>query len=267
MKQIKELFKTSAVILWSSSILMSSFAAPVVQAYSFEYACRYPVYCDAMETFIEGVEPYTFEAISGWTNVDSFIAMNGYAYEVKSDAVVTYTTYPDGKIYMENYKGDYMFSAIFNEGLCSLPWFNIAVLGTGSCQSTLEIVDDGMILTEADLTNKDFKALNRDEELNAHFSTNKTSVKFMAVDDKTLGVYTDEDDDGIYETLIADSNGRHYDKDENPELRMNRMSAQSVESVESTGMNDMVFIIITAALAAILSVIFLAIRKRHQSKV
>ena len=51
------------------------------------------------------------------------------------------------------------------------------------------------------------------------FSTDYPSVKFMAVDDDTLGVYVDTDSDGTYETIIADSDGTQYgDSNENPEL-------------------------------------------------
>ena len=124
------------------------------------------------------------------------------------------TGYNDGKVTISGNKGDYLLGLTVNDPINKFPWFNVDVKNRSNAKTgALELKSDGMVfysdkISNVEVTVDELESLT-DGIATATFSTDYPSVKFMAVDDDTLGVYVDTDSDGTYETIIADSDGTY----------------------------------------------------------
>lgn len=150
-------------------------------------------------------EPYTIKPTSGLGEINSSLVLSNYLFVAKSTSGKVVNIDPAGKIYLQGNDSDYYLGVTFNNG-CNLPWYTIRANGNNATNSSLEVVSDGMILTSDNLNSTSVVANNKNDKVNISFSTDNDSVKLMAINETTLGVYVDADNDGIYETLIADSN-------------------------------------------------------------
>ncbi len=168
-------------------------------------------------------QPY-YKIDPSWGKIDSSLKIGDYYYIVKSDSADSATGYRSGELNLINKSGEYRLGITANNPIKNLPWCTIRISGNGKTASTLKVVSDGMVMISDNINGIQAEASNIDmliynTPLTATFSTDYPSVKFMAVDDDTLGVYVDTDSDGTYETIIADSDGTQYgDSNENPEL-------------------------------------------------
>jgi len=151
-------------------------------------------------------EPITLKPLSGSGIINSSVNLTNYLFVVKADSGNKAIADPTGKISLQSNNDHYTLGVTFNEG-CSLPWYTVRTSGQNANSSSLQVVSDGIILTSDNLKDVETTANNRNNEVSLNFSTDKDSVKFMAVDNDTLGAYIDNDGDGVYETLISDSNG------------------------------------------------------------
>ncbi len=148
--------------------------------------------------------------------IDSTGTFINYMVGAKTSSGKSATFDPKGKVSLEGNNSDYQLEATYNDNLSNLPWFTLIVNGNSANNSSLEVVSDGMILTSDNLKDVKTTANNRNNEVSLNFSTDKDSVKFMAVDNGTLGAYIDNDGDGVYETLISDSNGGSDEPSDDP---------------------------------------------------
>ena len=142
--------------------------------------------------------------------------------------------------------------------------------------SSLGMAEEGMIYESDNMDAVAVKAyylvdVIEEKTVNLDFSTKAKSVNFREVDDETLGVYIDADNDGIYETLIADSSRNESsplpDKavlDGSGESTV--QSDQSAEPVESSDvMNGTVPVVIAGALAILLAGVII-FRRRNKTR-
>lgn len=148
--------------------------------------------------------------------IDSTGTFINYMVGAKTSSGKSATFDPKGKVSLEGNNSDYQLEATYNDNLSNLPWFTLIVNGNSANNSSLEVVSDGMILTSDNLKDVKTTANNRSSEVSLNYSTDKDSVKFMAVDNDTLGAYIDNDGDGVYETLISDSNGDNDEPSDEP---------------------------------------------------
>ncbi len=89
-------------------------------------------------------------------------------------------------------------------------WFTINVDGTGANTASLQQVEDGYILTSDNLNDIDLKANNKTMAATASFSTNYDSVFIYEINENTIGVKVDTDDNGTYETELEVENGSTF---------------------------------------------------------
>ncbi len=143
--------------------------------------------------------------------IDSTGVMGSYFLGVVSGSAKSAVFSKHGKVSIEGNKGKYELDLSFNEGYGDLPWFAVEVYGDKATRSSLEIAEHGMILKSDNMDYVEVFALNREEEVGLRFGTDKESVNIRAVDNETLGIYIDRDNNGTYETLIVDSKGNEYD--------------------------------------------------------
>ena len=166
----------------------------------------------------EGENEYTYEPISGCADADYNMFIGSYSFKVVSDGMKKATGYRNGRIEFNNCKGNYKFGIGFDSNVdCDLSWFGIYAIGSGENVLEMKIISDGALLSSKDLQDIIVEGINYDGNVTATFSTDYPSVKFMAVDEDTLGVYVDTDSDGTYETIIADSDGTEYGDSTKPE--------------------------------------------------
>lgn len=117
------------------------------------------------------------------------------------------------EVVLDMNNSEYEVSLTFNEGYCSLPWACVEVEGKNSNSVSLKQVDEGMLLKSDNLINTTVDVYRSEDfayncgSIVLTLSTSKDSVLLKAIDENTLGAYVDDDNDGIYETLISDSSG------------------------------------------------------------
>ena len=82
-------------------------------------------------------------------------------------------------------------------------WFTIQVQGYNSDKASLQMVSGGYVLTADNLENVTLKANNREAHAQAAFSANYNSVFIYEIDENTIGLKVDADNNGTYETEIT----------------------------------------------------------------
>ena len=93
-------------------------------------------------------------------------------------------------------------------------WFTIQVQGYNANSASLRMVNDGYVLTADNLENVSLRANNRKTYAQAAFTTEYNSVFIYEIDENTIGIKVDTDNNGTYETElptdtfeIGDTNG------------------------------------------------------------
>lgn len=137
--------------------------------------------------------------------IHSSMTYTDYRMMVDTPSGKSATFDPSGEVSLVGNNSDYEIKLSFNDNVGNLPWFSVTAYGVNANNTSLKQAEEGMILTSDNLTDSAVVAYNRNEEVGLQFSTDKSSVHIKAVDDSTLGVYVDSDDDGTYDLLIADS--------------------------------------------------------------
>lgn len=145
--------------------------------------------------------------------LDSSINYTNYMFSIYAEASNSAKYDPSGFVEVDLNNSDFELEATFNDGYGNLPWFTMKANGEEADWAKLTIADEGFILESDNLKNTTANGSNADGEVNVSFSTDEKAVQLKAIDDDTLGVYIDADDNGTYETLIADSDGTDYTKD------------------------------------------------------
>lgn len=180
---------------------------------------------------------------------DSTIYVGDYMYNVTSDSYQKITADKFGRISIQGNVGNCTLGH-FTELLHDvLPWYSIDVYNySNASEAALYYVDDGLIyesdnMEYVEVVGDELISFNSKGMVGINYSTSYPSVKFMAVDDDTLGVYVDTDGNGEYETLIADSDGTEYsgqqpdsgDKTDNTGRTDNTSKTDTPSSTDDTG--------------------------------
>jgi len=98
--------------------------------------------------------------------------------------------------------GEYVVSTVFNENLCTTPWYKVELSGNTDGEIRMRQAQSGFML-EGDLNDVMFTAINDDNAVDMSVSTDADSVLVEETDDG-LAAYVDTDGDGEYETKIGD---------------------------------------------------------------
>ena len=229
-------------------------------------------------TFLdEDKDSYTITPKEENGGLDFSAAMGEYYIELKTNFVKKAILYKTGKISIEGNSEDFNLGLTFNDGYGNLKWTTVLVDNYSNASTgSLEMAEEGMIYESDNMDAVAVKAyylvdVIEEKTVNLDFSTKAKSVNFREVDDETLGVYIDADNDGIYETLIADSSRNESsplpDKavlDGSGESTV--QSDQSAEPVESSDvMNGTVPVVIAGALAILLAGVII-FRRRNKTR-
>ncbi len=170
----------------------------------------------------EDEEVFTVTPQDESTEINAYMVLDGYFLDVVTKYAESAVYDKSGSVSLFGNKGEYDLELSFNkgEGKGDLYWHSVHVNGSDANEATLKMAQHGMIFycdNMHDITIFAKDAGRYAEKLYATFSTDYDSVNIRNLDRDTFGVYIDSDNDGEYETLIADSNGTDYGTYEKPE--------------------------------------------------
>lgn len=169
-------------------------------------------------------------------SLDATITFESNMFGINATGVEAATYDPAGTISVELNDSNYVIDATSNNGYGDMPWFTITASGNNANEASLRVTENGAILNSDNLKDVKVTANNIDEAVNLEFSTEATSVLLDNIDDDTLGVFVDNDNNGTYETIIADSDNTDYSapNDDNSSSKDNSSSSNSSETDSRT---------------------------------
>jgi hypothetical protein len=118
--------------------------------------------------------------------------------------------FPNGEVTISTKDSDFDISVVFNESEQIFDWYSMDITGDDANDVTLSPYDDGFVLSGDNLVDVTITTNNDDISTVTNFTTTEDSVYIYEVDEDTIGVSVDTDNDGTYETDIA-----QYDIDDN----------------------------------------------------
>lgn len=139
----------------------------------------------------------------------------------------TYSEFsPEGMYIIEGDNINYDISIITEDDYCVTDWYTMSVTGNNTDAISYYLYDKGYILRADSLINITIKAENDEVSPSLTFSTDATEVFIYEIDINTIGVSIDSDDNGSFETLIAQSS--------NPAQQCDLGDVNGDESVDSS---------------------------------
>ena len=160
------------------------------------------------------------ETIDGYTlhDVDSSYILNqsvdaadlkldclNYIYKVRGSAVKTAVFDKDHKVRIDGDDTDYFLSMTVNDEQPT-DWFTLSVEGGGADSVTLEMADQGYVLSSDNLSDVTVKAYNAENNAELTFSTDYQKVLLYEINETTIGLRADLDGNGSFDRDLE-----HYD--------------------------------------------------------
>jgi|GEM_PF-6914087 len=123
---------------------------------------------------------------------------------------------------------DFSLSMTFDENYPT-SWFTLSIEGTGASNASLKMEKDGYVLTSDNLSDITVSSCNKDVSANASFSTNYPSVFIYEINETTIGVKADTDNNGTYETVIKTESETVLLGDVNLDNKLNIKDATAIQ--------------------------------------
>ena len=144
----------------------------------------------------------SYQTPSAFSAKMDYMDVSYYADLSNSDHV---TFSPSGYVEADGDDTSYNLSLLLNDSECVTDWYKMTVEGNNADKVRLQKTYRGYIMTTDNLTNVAVTANNMDVTAKTVFSTDAKSVYIYEIDENTIGVLADMDDNGTYETdLIGD---------------------------------------------------------------
>lgn len=109
-----------------------------------------------------------------------------------------------GYISVSGESASYTIEMIFNEGSHVTDWYGLALSGGNSSHAVLEQTEEGYLLSGDNLQDITVRAYNDSVSPEVSFTTDYTAVLLYQIDENTIGVAADTDEDGSFETVLAE---------------------------------------------------------------
>lgn len=110
---------------------------------------------------------------------------------------------PSGYINIEGENTNYNISMVTNEEVCVTDWNQLTVQGDRVNQASLQKTEGGYILKADNLSNVTVGARNEEVNISCEFSTKNQSAYIYEINEYTIGIKTDNDGDGSFETDLT----------------------------------------------------------------
>jgi len=133
--------------------------------------------------------------------VDYSMSYENSLTKIKASSADSVYFTPDDAVILKGIATDYTIQNVLNSEYQD--WYSFTVEGSDVSSVNFEKTKDGYLLQASSLNDVTASAFGDTAEASVNFSTDKTSVLLYEIDEETIGVRTDSDNDGIYETLIA----------------------------------------------------------------
>lgn len=108
---------------------------------------------------------------------------------------------PSGYVSMKGERSGYTADIISNDGYSPTCWYDMSVSGEGA-EVIFFKTENGYILRSDNLNDVTVAAVSDSTSPKCNFSTDKSEVFIYEIDEKTIGIAIDTDDDGTYETNV-----------------------------------------------------------------
>jgi len=153
----------------------------------------------------ESTKSYTVYAKSECLNVD--MIYGDYLYEVVADNADNAKFDADGKVQLNGIDVDY--TLCMTNDSSNLLWNTIEINGKEANQTSLETTDKGLLLSSNNLLDTKIKGIayndNGTDIAEFNIVTAENTVLLAETSEHVLGAFIDKDNDGNFETLIADA--------------------------------------------------------------
>ena len=119
---------------------------------------------------------------------------------------------PSGAISVKGSNAKYDITMVTDDADCVTDWYAVRVLGNYMDDLVFTEVKGGYTLESSNLNNVTINAKNNNSDVSRTFSTQYNSVFIYEIDENTIGLKVDTDNNGTYETelkttMIGDVNG------------------------------------------------------------
>ena len=152
-------------------------------------------------------QPFTVQPQVAGALLDLSVLYDNYymaAFAPKNAESVKFD--PRGIVGIEGTVNNFSLTLTGNEGYHPLPWYTITVTGEHAKNPALSKVEGGYLLTGVQWENVTVTGKNDTETKVLSFTTDKDKV-LLGQKDGQLAAFIDSDGDGIFESLLAISNG------------------------------------------------------------
>lgn len=146
-----------------------------------------------------------------------------------------------GYVSLKNENASYSIGMTYNESFYPTDWFFMGVSGENADKVELQKSENGYIMKSDNLENVKILAKNREVSPTAEFSTDYKEVFIYEIDENTIGVAIDSDDNGTYETQIETTSSDDTCGDVNGDYKVDAKDASMVlmaYAKMSTGSED-----------------------------
>ena len=124
-------------------------------------------------------------------------------FNAKSSNSDTIIFEPNGYIQVNGDDSDYQLSMTFNEGYYTEDWYKVSVLGKNADTVKMTKVEEGYILEADNLKNIAISVKNENISFTKNFTAGAQKALIYEIDENTIGVKIDSDQDGQFESEIT----------------------------------------------------------------
>ena len=132
--------------------------------------------------------------------------------EIKTSNTDSISFAPNGFALIQGDKTNYNFELTYNDGYYYKDWYELSVSGMSVEKASITPRNDGYVLEASNLKDVVIRAGNDNCSPTVKFSSDYTKVLIYEIDENTIGLKVDTDNNGTYETelnttMIGDVNG------------------------------------------------------------
>ena len=109
---------------------------------------------------------------------------------------------PDGFAQIDGNNTDYTIKVTYNDGYYYKDWYEVSVSGKGTDKAVFKPTSEGYVLESSNLRNIIINAKNDDSSPSRIFSTDCSKALIYEINEATIGVKVDADNNGTFETEL-----------------------------------------------------------------
>ena len=120
-----------------------------------------------------------------------------------------------GYVEVQGQSAEYAMAITMNDE-CPTDWFTVAVKGQGADNATLKQVENGWVVASDSLNNVEVTVNNKYDMAYTTFTTEYPAALIYEIDEDTIGIAVDKDNNGTYETTLDTKTSKSNPDDVTP---------------------------------------------------